>query len=43
MNKNKAKQFLCWLKQPSTIKAFVIFTTLIGCSIDPSKMEEIIT
>lgn len=43
MDSNKIKRFIEWLKQPSTIKAIILFLGLIGISVDPNRIQEIIT
>ena len=39
----KIDNFLKWIKQPSTIKAIVLFFGLAGVAIAPERLEEIIT
>ena len=39
----KWTRFIAWIKQPSTIKAFILFAGLVGVNVDPDKMQEIIT
>ena len=39
----KLEKFIQWLKQPSTVKAIVLFAGLVGVNIAPEKMNEIIT
>ena len=36
------EKFITWLKQPSSIKAIVLFVGLVGVSITPERLEEII-
>lgn len=43
MNREKIDTVLGWLKQPSTIKAIIIFASLAGVTISPERLGEIIT
>ena len=43
MEKKKIDKFVAWIKQPSTIKAILIFLGLAGVTISPDKANEIIT
>ena len=36
------EKFITWLKQPSTIKAIILFLGLVGVTIDPEHMKEYI-
>jgi hypothetical protein len=36
------QKFIEWIKQPSTIKALMVLSGLIGVKIDPTKVQEII-
>jgi hypothetical protein len=35
-------KFITWLKQPSSIKAIVLFVGLAGVTIAPERLEEIV-
>jgi len=41
--KPAAITFLAWIKQPSTIKALVIFASLAGIGLDPAKIQTTLT
>jgi hypothetical protein len=43
MNKEKIDKLMAWLKQPSTIKAIILFAGLAGTTLEPDKMQEIVT
>jgi len=42
MDKAKLNGFIAWIKQPSTIKAIVMFAALIGFAVDETYITEII-
>ena len=37
------KKFIKWLKQPSSIKAIVLFAGLVGAKLNPDQVQEIVT
>ena len=41
--KPAAIAFLIWIKQPSTIKAIVIFAGLVGVGLDPERVQTTLT
>jgi hypothetical protein len=43
MEKKKIEKFITWIKQPSSIKAIVMFAGLAGATLNPDKVQEIIT
>ena len=42
MEKSRFDKFMDWLKQPSTVKAIVIFAGLFGAAVEPQRVTEII-
>jgi hypothetical protein len=43
MNKTKIDKFIEWIKEPSTVKAIIMFIGLIGVTVNPEHIKEIIT